>query len=133
MGKIMAIHPQVNQRQPPEDNPFQIQNPIQQITQSHTTTNSNPHKTPPLLTRVINNTDIAFSISELNLLNKDPRYNLQKKNKHWFTNVALEAKTAINLLHASVRDYHRKQVSDQLTTLKLQHLPKNLNTRPYIP
>jgi hypothetical protein len=87
------------------------------LTQQQTTTPKDPH---PFFPRVVNNTDITFSKTELDLLNKGPRYNLHTKSKHSLTNLALEAETAINLLPSSDRDFHRKQVSKHLTKMKSQ-------------
>jgi hypothetical protein len=69
----------------------------------------------------MNNTNITFSKTELDLLNKGPKYNLHRRNKHWLTNLALETETAINKIPASDRDYLRKQAPDHLTKLKSQH------------
>jgi hypothetical protein len=76
-----------------------------------------PH---PFFHIVVNNTDITFSKAELDLLKKGPKYNLHTRNKHSLTLLALQAKTAINMLPASDRDFHRKQVSDHLTKMKSQ-------------
>jgi len=45
--------------------------------------------------RVVNNTDIFFSNSEMSLLQKGPKYNIHAKKKKWIQNLALEAETAI--------------------------------------
>jgi hypothetical protein len=125
LGKILALHSRSNRRHPSE-NEIQIQNPGQQITQTHPTTNHDPQRPHPFFPRVVNNTDITFSKAELDLLNKGPRYNLHTKSKHSLTNLALEAETAIRLLPSSDRDFHRKQVSNHLTKMKTQ--PHTLTT-----
>ena len=82
------------------------------------TTPKEPHTFFP---RVINNTDITFSKNELSLLNKGPKYNLHKKDRHWLTNLALEAEIATNMLPMTDREYHRKRTSDHLIKLKSQN------------
>jgi hypothetical protein len=88
------------------------------LSQHQTTT---PQKHHPFFPRVVSNTDVTFSQTELDLLNKGPRYSLHTRNKRCLTNLAIEAETAIKKLRASDRNYHRKQVSDHLTHLKSQH------------
>jgi hypothetical protein len=68
----------------------------------------------------MNNTDITFSNKEIELLEKDPKYNLHHKKKHWLTNLALKAETAISMLPVTNRDYFRNRVSDHLQKLKRQ-------------
>jgi len=95
---------------------------LHRLAQQQTITPKEPHTFFP---RVVNNTDIAFSKNKLSLLNKDPKYNLHKKERHWLTNLhkkerhwltnlALEAETAINMLPTTDREYHRKQIPDYL-------------------
>ena len=95
-----------------------LDNKLLRLTQQQTTTPNKPH---PFFPRVVNNTNISFSKTELDLLNKGPKYNLHRKNKQWLTNLALETETAINKLPASDRDYLRTQASDHLTKLKSRH------------
>jgi hypothetical protein len=70
--------------------------------------------------RVVNNTKITFSDTELKLLEKGTKYNLHYKQKNWLTNVALEAKSAISLLPVADREFYKKQVSDPLLKLGSQ-------------
>jgi len=71
--------------------------------------------------RVVNNTDITFSDNGITLLNKGLKYNLHHRKRHWLTDIALEAETAINLLPIADRPYFRKQVSICITQLHLQN------------
>ena len=61
--------------------------------------------------------DIKFSEDEITLLNKGLTYNLHNKHKHWITNLALEAETAINLLPPTDQEHIQYQV-----TKNIQHL-----------
>jgi hypothetical protein len=55
--------------------------------------------------RVINKTDITFTDEEMTLLNKGLKYNLNYRNKHRLSTLALEAETAISLLPSHEQDY----------------------------
>ena len=63
--------------------------------------------------RVVNNTDISFSHSELALLGKGLKYNIRSKEKNWIQNLALEVKTATTQLPP-----HHKMVADHIHTLQ---------------
>jgi hypothetical protein len=65
--------------------------------------------------RLINNTDITFSKSETNLLQKGFKYNLHSKPRKWIQNLALEAETAITQLPPYERDVYKKQVADRIS------------------
>ena len=96
-----------------------LDNKLHRLAQQQTITSSKePHNFFP---RVVNNSDKAFSKNELSLLNKGPKYNLHKKDRHWLTNLALEAETASNMLPTTDREYHRNQISDYLIKLKSQN------------
>ena len=74
--------------------------------------------------RVINNTDIQFSKSEMALLQKGIKYNIHSKPKNWIHNLALEAETAITQLPPNERDVYRKQVASQIIKLKQLNPPE---------
>jgi hypothetical protein len=93
-------------------------NKLYRLSQEQTKTPQECHSFYP---RIVNNTDITFSKSEITLLEKGLKYNLHKKKKNWLVNLALEAETAITLLPATDREYCRKQVSDHLDKLELQN------------
>jgi hypothetical protein len=99
---------------------------IRRLTKEQTNT---PLPTHEFFPRVINNTDIKFTDTEHELLNKGFKYNLHHKRKDWLENLALEAESAINYLPQSDRDYYRRQVSQNLTEIhkQSQHEP-NQNT-----
>jgi hypothetical protein len=90
-----------------------------------------PPSNHPFFPRLINNTSITFSDTELKLLEKGTKYNLHYKPKNWLTNLALEAETAVSLLPTADRDMYRKQVSDHLQKLgsqmKTHHNPQHLS------
>ena len=68
----------------------------------------------------MNKTSIIFTDNEINLLEKDPKYNLHSRKHNWLTTLALEAETAITFLPSSDRDYFRKQVTNCI-----EHLHNN--------
>jgi hypothetical protein len=80
---------------------------------------------------VINETNIAFTSNETNLLEKGPKYNLHSYRKSWLTTLALEAETAITHLPNADRDYYRKQVADRIEKLHNKSHPHK-NTHPEI-
>jgi hypothetical protein len=64
-----------------------------------TQTQVNNHNTDiQFCPRVINKTNIPFDDEELSLLNKGLKYNLNQKRKHWLSDLAFEAETAVTLL-----------------------------------
>jgi len=58
-----------------------------------------------------------FTNEELTLLNKGPKYNLNHKHKHWLSNLAFEAETAITLLPIDLQDRVRHQVAHNIDQL----------------
>jgi hypothetical protein len=76
-----------------------LQVPICVSEETNTRTNTTPRVHHSFHPRVVNNTDITFSNKEIELLEKGPKYNIHHKKKHWLTNLALKAETAISLLH----------------------------------
>ena len=81
------------------------------------------HESPSNLifyTRVINKTNIIFTNEELTLLNKGLKYNLNDKHKHWLTNLAFEAETAITLLPIDIQDQVWHQVAHNIDWLYRQ-------------
>ena len=93
-----------------------LDNKLTHLTQTQTKT---PHKTHKFYPRVINNTNICFSNGGTALLQKGLKYNLHSKPKNWIQNLALEAKTAINLVPSSEQDVHRMLVADRIDKLQL--------------
>jgi hypothetical protein len=71
--------------------------------------------------RVANNTDIKFTTDELNLLNKDLKYNLSYKNKNWIKTLAIETETALTQLPAHEQEYFRIQAAHNLKQLQAQY------------
>jgi hypothetical protein len=61
--------------------------------------------------RLMNYTNIQFTQSETQLLNKGLQYNLHHKNKNWIKTLALEAEAAINNLHIKEQSYYRHAVA----------------------
>jgi len=63
--------------------------------------------------RTVNNTDITFFNKETELLEKGPKYKLHHKKKHWLTNLALKAETAISTLPTTDWEYfiHRYRIT----------------------
>jgi exonuclease III len=80
--------------------------------------------------RVINNTNITFSDTEMALLQKGPKYNLHSKKKNWLRNLALEAETAVTQLPITDRKFYRKLIADRTDTLQNLNTP-HLNTRKH--
>lgn len=72
-----------------------LDNKLHKLSREQLITPKDHHKFYP---GILNNMDITFSANERALLNKGPKYNLHSKNKHWFTNLALEVESAITLL-----------------------------------
>ena len=93
----------------------------------HTKHNTPNHNTT-FYPRIANNSDIKFSEEEFTLLHKGLKYNLHYKHKHWITNLALEAETAINLLPPADQEHIRYQVTkniQQLSTCQKYQGPQN--------
>jgi hypothetical protein len=63
------------------------------------------------------NIDITFSQDEITLLNKVLEYNLHYKHEHWFTDLAVEAETAINLLPPTDQEHVRYKVTKNIQQL----------------
>ena len=80
-------------------------------------TTTNPHKFHP---RVINNTNITFSETELNILQKGFKYNCNFKPKNWITTLALEAGMAINHLPPAEQEPIQYQVTKNIQKLYIQ-------------
>jgi len=57
--------------------------------------------------RIVNHTNIPFTIEENKLLNKGLKYNLHHKKNNWIQQLALEADTAITYLPYYEQDYIR--------------------------
>jgi hypothetical protein len=70
---------------------------------------------------MINNTNISFSNSAMNLLQKGLKYNIYAKKRNWIQTLALEAETAITQLPANERDVYRKLVADRIITPQEQN------------
>jgi hypothetical protein len=82
-----------------------------------------PSTNTQFYTRVVNKTNIHFTGEEPTLLNKDLKYNLSHKRKHWLNNLALEAEAAMSL-HTHEQEYTRYQVAHSLQKLYRQHSEK---------
>jgi len=82
---------------------------LNKLTQTHTKTPKQKHHFYP---RVVNNTSISLSKSEMAVLQKGLKYNLHNKQKTWIQNLALEAETAISKLPTSDRDVYRKLIAE---------------------
>jgi hypothetical protein len=75
--------------------------------------------------RVINKTNIEISNEELSLLNKGIKYNLGHKQKHWISNLAFEAESALTLLPPGEQEHICYQVVQNIKKLQnQQHLHK---------
>ena len=73
---------------------------------------------------VINKTNIPFDDEELSLLNKGLKYNLSQKRKHWLSDLALEAETAVTLLPPYEQEHIRYRIAHNLQKLYKQHNSK---------
>ena len=62
------------------------------------TQNQKPTARTEFYPRVVNKTEICFTEEELKLLNYGLKYNINYKRKHWLSNLALEADSAITRL-----------------------------------
>jgi hypothetical protein len=71
--------------------------------------------------RVSNLTNITFTNDELTLLNKGLKYNLHNTPKNWLHTLAIDADTAISLLHPHEQVYMRKIVANKLKGLINRH------------
>jgi len=89
------------------------------LTQAQKTT---PLEQNTFYPRVVNNTNVTFSNSEMRLLHKGLKCNKHSKKKDWIQNLALEEETAITQLPATERDIYRKLVADHIDTLQ-RHNP----------
>ena len=83
---------------------------LEKLSHTQTLTPQEKHMFHP---RVVNNTDISFSNSEMSLLQKGPKYNIHAKKKRWIQNRALEAETTITQLPTGEREAYRKIVADR--------------------
>jgi hypothetical protein len=67
--------------------------------------------------RVINETNITFSIDELTLLSQGLKYNLHYEHKNWTKASALEAEADICQLRTLEQDYMRYLVTSNINRL----------------
>jgi hypothetical protein len=81
---------------------------------TYTATNQNKHM---FYVCTENLTDVAFTDSEIQLLNKDLKCNLHHKPKNWIQTLAIEADTTSNLLPDKDQSYMR-----QLLAINIQKL-----------
>jgi len=72
-------------------------------------------------TRVVNKTNISFMNEEMALLNKGLKYSLHHKDKHWLSNLALEAEAALTPLPPPEQEHIRHQVVHNLRKLYKHH------------
>jgi hypothetical protein len=104
-----------------------LDNKLNKLTQEQTTTPREKHTFHP---KVINNTSITFSDTEMALLQKGPKYNLHSKRKNWLRNLALEAETAVTQLPTTDREFYRKLIADRINTLQ-NHSTPHLTTKKH--
>jgi len=84
-----------------------------------------PNNETEFYPRVINKTNIDFTDEEVTPLNKGLKYNLNHKNKHWLSNIALEAEAAITRLPTGEQEQVRFQVAHNLQKLYKQYNGKH--------
>ena len=60
--------------------------------------NWNPDSKTQFYPRLVNNTNIEFSVEEIALLYKGLKYNISCNKKYWLSNLALAAEAAITNL-----------------------------------
>jgi hypothetical protein len=84
--------------------------PSNNVSTQYNHLNSPLHKFYP---KVVNQTSIDFTKEELTLLNKGLQYNLHGKNKNWFTNLAIEADTAISLADIKDQDFLKRTIAQK--------------------
>jgi len=70
--------------------------------------------------RVVNKTNVTFTIDELTLLNRDLKYNFSYKRKEWLKTLALEAETAITKLQVNEENCIRFHVAHNIRQLYKQ-------------
>ena len=61
-------------------------------------------------------THIHFSVPEMTILEKGPKYNMHSKPKNWLQTLALEAETAITHLPPPEREVYRKMTAESINT-----------------
>ena len=71
--------------------------------------------------KVVNKTNISFTNEDTALLNKGLKYNLHHKDKHWVSNLALEAEAALTPLPPSKQEHIRHQVAHNIHKLYKHH------------
>jgi len=76
----------------------------------------------------VNKTEICFTEEELELLNKGLKYDINYKRKHWLSNLALEADSAITRLPSHEQEHVRHIVAHNLQKLYKQYSKKNSNS-----
>jgi hypothetical protein len=74
-----------------------------------------------------NLTDVTFTDSEMQLLNKGLKYNLHHKHKKWIQTLAIEGDTAINLLPDKEQSYMRQLVANNIPKLLNKQKPWKTN------
>jgi hypothetical protein len=88
-------------------------------------TNKNKINNNTNYTRAENCTNIQFTNEEIQLLNKGLKYTLHHKNKKWLETLALEAETAINLLHITEQNYYRHAVARKIREISKNNITNN--------
>ena len=92
-----------------------VDNKPRRLTQQQTTPLPTKHT---FHHRVVNMTDISISEPEMVVLQKGPKYNINRKHKNCIQNLALVAETAISHLPPLEREVYRKLTAERINTLK---------------
>jgi hypothetical protein len=91
-----------------------LEEKIKKLVHTH---NQKPTAKTEFYPRVINETEISFADEELALLNKDFKYNINYRRKHWLSNLALEVDSAITRLPSQEQEHVRQIVAHNLQKL----------------
>jgi hypothetical protein len=79
--------------------------------------------------RLVSNRNITFLESEITLLDKELKYILHYKNKHWINRPAPEANTAVNLIDPLQQNYLRQLVAIHIQKLKQKYTTHSYNNK----
>ena len=82
--------------------------------------------------RIVNLTNIPFTIEENKLLNKGLKYNLHHKKNNWIQQLALEADTAITYLPYFEQEYIRNLTAYNIDRLYKKYQDKDYNQNNHL-
>jgi hypothetical protein len=91
-----------------------LEQKIEKLSKSQTNKPRPRHRFYP---RVINKTNISFTNEEMKLLNKGLKYSLHHKDKHWISNLAVEAEAALSPIPTPEQGHIGYQIAHNLSKL----------------